>query len=277
MNRLKLNWETLKQKKFLIELVTSALDWQVDAQDIPLISTRKEFINIHIANSGSQLVLTKRILCYPDRTIFALCTIGDAECLRILLNFLATEGKILFERFNPAFYLTETDTILTYLYRFYYRIKFEDRKWDSIMLNDYLKMVLSNGGSPNLKIKSPKRIVLEHDRLVTEIILESIPEFEVEDAGILPAEKCGYYFTFINSKEKLVAEAKEMKHCVAIYAVEIISGKSIIYSVDGRERATVEFRDFGYGLSLCQVFTYFDKEVSTELQLLLSSMCEDGF
>ena len=119
-------------------------------------------------------------------------------------------------------------------------------------------------------------MLLEHDRLVADIELEDTPEFEIRDPDILPSEKDGYHFACISSRAMLIAEAKEMKHCVAIYADEIISGESVIYSIRGKERATVEFADYGYGFAMCQVYSYYNKEVSAELQLLLSEVGDNN-
>lgn len=275
MSLSRLPFKLLQEKPFLIEFIQSGLDWRVTPQDIRNITTKRMLIERHIQNTKSRLQLTNRVQLYPDTVVFALATINDPYCLRRLLNYLANDGKILFGGFNPNFLEKRPDFILIYLFQWYFERRFDGQKIDKQILIDYLHMALDDGRSPNLRIKSFKRLVEEHDKLELEYTSEGIPSFKIEDPNILPVAKDGYYFTFISNKDLLIAEAIEMKHCVATYANEIISGESVIYSITGKERATVEFTDLGEGYRTTQVYSYHNRDVSEDLYAVLWELTKD--
>jgi hypothetical protein len=272
-----LTTDHLKEKEFLFDFIRSGLDWFVKNGEIPAITNRKEFIEAHIRNTKSHLPLTNRVLQYPDRLIFALTIINDEFCLRKLINFLATTGKILLGPYNPHIENQSIEAILNYLFKNYYKHQFRTQGINEHIISDYVTMLQAGAQWPNLRIKSFQRLKAEHDQLVKELQEDDVPEFEVKDIQILPIEKDGYFFSCICNRQLLIAEADEMQHCVASYAHEIISGYSVLYSIRGKERATVEFRDFGTGYyCLAQVYSYYNRDVSKELFELLCVLVFDS-
>ncbi len=285
--------DTLKQKEFLFDFFTTGQAWDVSHSDIKRITTRKEFVEVHVHNAESPLRVTQRVLNYPTRVVFALASIYDQYTSDRMLNFLARKTLILEDSFNPHILNKKTNEILGYLfYQFYWfelagltpLVGLNNEQMRKALgqnchpavqertIKDYIEMALQRARYPNLRIKSYKRLVAEHDRLAQEINDENIPVFTIKDPGILPSTSNGYYFEFIGTKEKLVTESQEMHHCVASYADEIIDGSSIIYSISGKERATAEFCDAGQGYRLEQVTSYRNKVVSEELTCLLKEL-----
>lgn len=281
--------ETLQQKEFLVEFLITGLAWDIRNSDLTSISTKREFLERHVQNARSPLRITSRILNYSARTQFALASINDQYCSDRLLNFLAYNHSVLKESFK-AHTQSKTQEILShFFYQFYeseiagvtiiaglpreqQRKVFVEAVEQRRIIKDYIEMVLDNDQYPNLRIKSYKRLVTEHDQLANKINLEKIPIFNIADPGILPLAKNEYCFELIGTKERLMAEAQEMQHCVASYADEIIDGSSVIYSISGKERATAEFFDFGEGYRLAQVSSYRNKVVSKELTSLLEQL-----
>lgn len=265
-----------KEKDFLPDLIQTNLKWEVKDSELTRIRGKKDFVETHIRNTRSPLVITKRILAYPNSVIFALCTITGRYCLSRLLNYLATEGRILFTSFNPHFVGRDADYILIYLFGCYFEHRFKGQKIVAPLMNDYIYMALDVDGAPNLRIKSFGRLAEEHNKLVSVYELGHVPEFEVPDAAILPAEKCGYHFSCITNKKLLIEEAQEMQSCVAIYASKIISGNSILYRITGKERATVEFIASEEGYQVAQIFSYNNGVVSDELKAVIFSLIKES-
>lgn len=264
--------ETLKSKPFLLDFISSGLDWNFDRLDLSQINCKKDFIEQYIKISASPLKLTKRVLKYPLKVVYSLVGIYDAYCSERLLIFLSHETSLLEGSFNPHLINKGVDEILIYLFTCFFERQLGTKTGDSRLLRDYLSMSLDHGLAPNVKIKSFKRLVIEHDRLVNEVSLKNVPDFEIKDPSLLPHEMDGYVFDCICNREQLLNEAREMKHCVASYAEEIKSGDSIIYSISGKERATAEFMDSGRVYRLAQVKSFCNKDVSDTLWSLLKKL-----
>ena len=95
----------------------------------------------------------------------------------------------------------------------------------------------------NLKIRSMKRLRLDHDELARKISSSEIPAIKIKK--FYPQIKSGEGFTVerIEDKKRLVAESDIQNHCVKTYAMYINRGTCCIYSFldrsDGR-RYTLE-------------------------------------
>lgn len=269
--------KTLKSKPFLLDFIASGLKWKYEGIELSQVNSRKDFIVQHLRHSDSPLQLTKRVLRYPLQVIYGLGTIKDQYCSHKLLDYLAKETALLEGSFNPHIVSRSSVEILNYLFTCYYKEQFRGQAIDEQVLQDYLHITLINEATPNIKIRSFKRLINEHDRLVEELAYTNLPDFTIPDAGLLSPSENGYVFQCICTKQQLLEEAKEMRHCVAIYASDISSGESVIYSISGKERATAEFSDLGNGYCLMQVKSYHNKEVSKNLTKLLEnriSRCE---
>lgn len=219
-------------------------------------------------------LLSKRVLRYPLNVIHSLSRIKDAYCCDRLLNFLSKETGLLEGSFNPHIVSKNSFDVLHYLFTCFYTGRFHGQRIDTELMEDYIHMSLLNERWPNVKIKSFKRLKMEHDLLAGDIALSAVPDFSIPDPKLLLPEKDGYEFKCICNKDQLLKESREMHHCVAIYAQDILSGESVIYSIHGKERATAEFIDYGNGYRLIQVKAHHNKNVSEALEKLLESLIE---
>lgn len=102
--------------------------------------------------------------------------------------------------------------------------------FDSHHIYDYVTMSENQNLKLNLKIKSYKRLIQEHDRISFNISAKNIPEIKVfkkypniKSEGNFEVEK-------ITNKNRLLAESQIQKHCVKTYSNSINSGRCCIYS-----------------------------------------------
>lgn len=138
------------------------------------------------------------------------------------------------------------------LFTLYYihTLKHENMDCDSIYdykgyISDYIIMTInfSKSKKVNLKIKSVKRILEEHDRLTKEMYEKETPTIKIKKNSKFKNLKMSYEFEKIKTKKRLIQETREQKHCVWSYAEDINKDKCMIYStIFEGNRYTLEIR-----------------------------------
>ncbi len=263
-----LDFDLLIEKPFLIEFVQTILPWNVRRYEIDMIDNKYDYIKAHYKGCGCILMPTRRIMGFPLIVVYHLAFI-EAPCAERIFQFLGQIGHIYFEPFNPVITKCYSTNLLEYVFKLFYEERFRGQNIDPQLITDYYMLCCANDIPPNLKIRSYKRLIKEHDVLAARLNITSIDEFTILPTVLLPDEAEGYFFKQITSKDLLLVEATEMKHCVAYYAQQIRDGSSLIFSISGKERATAEFTEASSNLN--QVFSFRNEPVSQTLIDLLKS------
>lgn len=116
---------------------------------------------------------------------------------------------------------------------------------DNHILHDYIRMCEMLRKKINLKIKSFKRLVQEHDDLSLKISINQIPEIKPNKNYPKIDSVINFEIEKIIDKKRLVLESKVQKHCVKTYHENINRGLCCIYSfLDKRDhqRYTLEIQ-----------------------------------
>jgi hypothetical protein len=122
---------------------------------------------------------------------------------------------------------------------------FDDKNFEKSIILDYVRMCSMQGVKLNLKIKSYKRLVQEHDELAFKISVKDIPEIKVNKKYPVIKSENSFEIEKIVDKKRLIIESEIQKHCVKTYSGSINSGKCCIYSfLDKRDntRYTLEIK-----------------------------------
>jgi len=257
----------IQAKPFLDSFRSHEIPWRVTLKELEDIEDKTEFIRTHFLNMGCPLKPTNRIMAFPLHIVHALAHLKDEKCAKRLYEFLAEKGSSFFNGSEPDILnLPPHDApynILGDLFMCYFMDRCKDQPIEPHFIYDYFSLSLVFGGSPNLKIRSFKRLKKEHDTMMKNLNIESMDDFLIADSRLLPPEANGFFFQQIINKELLIKEADELEHCIVHYAEEIKDGSSIVYSISGKERATAEIVDEGTRLN--QVFSFDNTKVSIEL------------
>ena len=257
----------IQAKPFLDSFRSYEIPWRVTLKELEDIADKTEFIRTHFLNMGCPLKPTNRIMAFPLHIVHALAHLKDEKCAKRLYEFLAEKGSSFFNGSEPDILnLPPHDAlynILGDLFMCYFMDRCKDQPIEPHFIYDYFSLSLVFGGSPNLKIRSFKRLKKEHDTMMKNLNIESMDDFLIADSRLLPPEANGFFFQQIINKELLIKEADELEHCIVHYAEEIKDGSSIVYSISGKERATAEIVDEGTRLN--QVFSFDNTKVSIEL------------
>ncbi|MCJ8341640.1 MAG: PcfJ domain-containing protein [Cetobacterium sp.] len=152
-------------------------------------------------------------------------------------------------------------------------LKHENMDCDSIYdykgyISDYIRMTInfSKSKKVNLKIKSVKRILEEHDRLTKEMYEKETPTIKIKKNSKFKNLKLSYEFEKIKTKKRLIQETREQKHCVWSYAEDINKDKCMIYStIFEGNRYTLEIRINRKKYKLAQIKGFRNSLVPQEL------------
>lgn len=244
-------------------------NWQVPFKEFRAgISTYKEFIEAHFRNSGSELKITARMQKYPLAVLKELSQINDAFTARVLQEYLAKKDlSEVIQNYTSSSWI---------LYAMYFRDKLKvSASGDTFsMIVDYVSMCKSLSRVPNVRLRSVARLEEEHNLVSRELLKRNMKDFAIEPTPILPKEEQGYFFEQITTKDQLIAEASEMKHCVHSYANQIINNQSIIFSITGKERATLELRILKAGYYPVQLKGKFNANASDNLREIIQRLLE---
>lgn len=242
------------------ELINSYLNWNVSFNELQTIDSKKEFLSKHFENNQSCFKVTHKLTKWPLPLIHNLAfikSVYNASVIEQMFANLSLSKLCISTDYNPY-----------YIYLYFKIIAYTDNISEStIYLRDYISMCTQLNREPNLKIKSFKRLVSEHDKLAKIIALNDVRVFEAPVPNVKEAEYEGVKIAYIKNEKDLIEESVRMKHCVASYEWRIISGKSIIYRVESEtERATLELEK---GISdtfyLRQIKGPFNKSVTEKL------------
>jgi hypothetical protein len=246
-------------------LLAHGENWKVSFKEFRALTTYKEFLQAHFTNIGSALRVTKRMELYPLEILMQLSRVSDPFTARVLQEFLSKQninsinGGV--RRTNSIF-----DLYLTT------KLSLSPTSEQSGLVVDYISMCQQLSITPNVKIRSIKRLESEHDIVSKELLNKNMPDFAIEPTSLLPDNAQGYNFMQIINKDQLVEESVEMKHCVHSYSHSIQRGQSIIYRVTGKERATVEIKALKECYYPVQIKGKFNHSTSENLKTLICSL-----
>ncbi len=105
-----------------------------------------------------------------------------------------------------------------------------DNRYEKSIIMDYIRICEIQNTKLNLKIKSYKRLVQEHDRLTFNITAKNLPEIKVNRKYPKIKSEDSFEIEQIVDKKRLLIESELQKHCVKTYASSINSGRCCIYS-----------------------------------------------
>lgn len=154
-----------------------------------------------------------------------------------------------------------------------------DRFKDSILfdkspayVHEHLRLYAKMGLKPRLFYKTELSLGNDHANIADRVALRDLHDFTVHEVYPETLEAPPLKVKRINSREDLVKEGREMKHCVASYGNAIDSGRCAIYSLEFKEeRATLELCYTSKGFSMRQLRTTYNKPVSQEFRTKVES------
>lgn len=172
---------------------------------------------------------------------------------------------------------------ITHVIKLYYFEKcgFDDDISD--ILRDLIDMSINNKRPISLRIKSEKKVVEKHDKIMidlwenrnknkeNEIIVKEESKYK-ELRKLLPPE-----YEWITTSKRLIEESAIQRHCVWQYEDKIKKDKCAIYSYVSKsyKRHTIEFnydKEHGYFVEQIQKFRDrgYDEEVLNDINKILS-------
>lgn len=147
-------------------------------------------------------------------------------------------------------------------------IKRELEEQEENILQDYIAMKLTYDKKEkfNLKIKSIKRIINEHDMITVMLRNKKTPKVKIPKESKFKMLKLPNYFERIKNRKRLIVESVMQNNCVWSYADKINKDKSAIYSVIYEEkRYTVEIKLRRNKYYLAQISGYGNSQAPEEL------------
>lgn len=260
-------------EEFVSNLLHTQFNWNVSMKEFREIHDYKSFLQVHISNSQSTTRVTKTLLTYPVNLVFQLTQIKDKYTSAVLEQSLSKRKfheLCIDQQFRPHFihyFFLLCDTC---------GINPSDL---TIYISDYLSSCKQLELNPNVRLKSFKRLKAEHDRLAFIIRDKEIEPFIAPEPVIKQVEVDGFKLSHISNHTELIAESVDMKHCVAGYATSVKSGASVVYSIDGPERATLEICQSHYtgGFNIRQCKGRFNQQISPTLQKAIDKFFDDYY
>ena len=113
----------------------------------------------------------------------------------------------------------------------YFKSTFKEGRINDYIIRDFMKEHVMLNRKMNLKIKSYKRLILDHEELSTLIRNRCQSEIKVKKKFLKCFDKFQGDYELIMTRERLNKEGAQMKHCVAGYGPRINSGECCIVSI----------------------------------------------
>lgn len=110
-------------------------------------------------------------------------------------------------------------------------------------LSDYCSMVIKMKKKLNMKIKSVKKLISEHNMLAIEYRSKYTKTIKIPKDSIFLKLKLPEKYKLITTKKALIEESVVNEHCVSTYDTEINKSKCAIYTTFyNNKRYTIEIR-----------------------------------
>jgi len=230
----------------LIMVTSDELDW---VHELPLtfhpisnseLKKLKSLDDLFEYFTGENISVPKRIRsAFPLRELLVLLQIVPGTYLNVLAATLKSEAKYI-----------GTPLKVQRLILAYYRHSLSQTENPNYQLvYSYVNACRALGRKLNMRIKSEKKLAEERDSMSHQRIIDRSPEIKTHREFILPESDYGdFQLELINSKSRIIKEARGMKSCVDTYICDITDGICGIYHVVYRKRPyTLELMKDGKG------------------------------
>lgn len=119
----------------------------------------------------------------------------------------------------------------------------DDYNYDNYYIEDYCSMVIKMKKKFNMKMKSIKRLIEEHNKLSLEYKIKFVKTIKIPKDSIFKKLKLPPKYKLIKTKKALIEEGILNDNCVASYDTKINKGQCAIYTTFyENKRYTIEIK-----------------------------------
>lgn len=258
-------------KDIINELREGPIPIAIPIKDIFLYTNKKSLIEAHCAG----LVLPKKFNSFKLHFGYILAKskryVNEEDWQKLYIAKDAFDGSINGYLMNLSVYEQ-----IQKLFKIYYKLSLtkEDAVARDYIIDDYVYMTWKYKSPKkfNLKLKSYKALIRDHDNLVLTLNNKRLPGVKIPKNSVFNNVKLPENFERIKTKNRLLMETHMQKHCVASYAELINKDKCSIYStVYNNKRYTIEIRKRRKKFYIAQIKGMFNSDAPTELIELINS------